>query len=83
MSISAKSPVIMDATEMMKGLKPEDLKALLKGKIAEGMHQSASPYTQKRINALKHVQVQMLEAEAKFYDELHELELRYVNPWPE
>jgi len=78
MSISAKSPVIMDATEMMKGLKPEDLKALLKGKIAEGMHQNASPYVQKRINALKHVQVKMLETEANFYDELHELELKYA-----
>lgn len=63
---------------MMKGMKPEDLKALLKGKIAEGMHQNASPYVQKRINALKHVQVKMLETEAAFYDELHELELKYA-----
>lgn len=81
MSTNAKSPVIMDATEMMKGMKPEDLKALLKGKISESMHQNASPAVQKRINALKNVQVQMLEVEAKFYDELHELELKYAKAY--
>jgi len=71
----------MDATEMMKGMKPEDLKALLKNKISESMHQNASPYTQKRINALKNLQVSMLKVEAQFYDELHELELKYAKAY--
>lgn len=78
---TTKSPVIMDATEMMKGLKPEDLKALLKNKISDSMHQNVSPAVQKKINALKNVQVNMLEVEAKFYDELHELELKYAKTY--
>lgn len=78
---SAKSPVLMDATEMMKGLKPEDLKALLKAKVGESMHTDASPAVLKRINALKHVQVDLLKIEANFYDELHELELKYAKSY--
>lgn len=81
MSLADKNPVVMDATEMMKGLKPEDLKALLKSKISENMHQDASPAMQKRINALKHVQVSVLEVEAKFFEELHELECKYASTY--
>jgi nucleosome assembly protein 1-like 1 len=79
--MSANPGLIMDATEMMKGLSPEDMKALLKSKIGESMHQNASPAVQKRINALKNVQVDMLKIEAKFYDELHELELKYAKTY--
>ena len=68
----------MDATEMMKGMNPEDLKSLLKSKIADTMKQDVSPAVKKRINALKNTQVKLLEAEAKFYDELHELEIKYA-----
>jgi len=75
---TAKSPVLMDATEMMKGMNPEDLKSLLKSKIADTMKQDVSPAVKKRINALKNTQVKLLEAEAKFYDELHELEIKYA-----
>jgi len=74
---STKSPVIMDATEMVKGMKPADLKSLLKQKIDEQMHADVSPVVQKRINALKNVQVDLLKVEAAFYDELHELEIKY------
>ena len=75
---STKSPVIMDATEMIKGLKPEDLKNLLKAKMSEQMPEH-SPAMQARINALKHVQVDLLKCEANFYDELHELEIKYTS----
>lgn len=34
--------------------------------------------TMKKINALKNVQLQMLDVESKFYDELHELECKYA-----
>lgn len=74
---STKSPVVMDATEMIKGMKPEDLKNLLKEKIGEEMHQNISPVMQKRVNALKNIQVDLLKTEAAFYDELHELEVKY------
>ena len=35
------------------------------------------PVMQKKINALKNVQLEMTKVEAKFYDELHELEYKF------
>lgn len=39
---------------------------------------STSVPVQKRINALKNEQFKMLQLEAKFYEELHELECKYA-----
>ena len=71
-----------EATGMLKDLKPEDIKALLKEKLEDaGVHQGPSPAQLKKINALKNVQVKLLEIEAKFYDDLHELECKYVSQY--
>lgn len=67
-----KSPKIPDMTALAlkSPAKPvEDLEHLM-----------ATPdkATMKKINALKNVQLQMLDVESKFYDELHELECKYA-----
>jgi hypothetical protein len=67
-----KSPKIPDMTALAlkSPAKPaEDLEQLM-----------AAPdkATMKKINALKNVQLQMLDVESKFYDELHELECKYA-----
>ena len=37
----------------------------------------ADPILQKKVNALKNIQLEMIKVEAKFYDELHELECKF------
>ena len=37
----------------------------------------SDPATQKKVNALKNLQLDMLKVEAEFFDELHELECKY------
>jgi len=77
---SQKNLIDTDATNMIKDLKPEDLKAMLKEKLSNHVdlnQHEPSPAQMKKINALKNVQVNLLKVEAKFYDELHELECKY------
>lgn len=64
-----KSPKIPDLTALAlkSPIKTEDVDLLTTDKA-----------TLKKINALKNVQLKMLDVESKFYDELHELECRYA-----
>ena len=57
-------------------LKVQDFKELL---MNAKNNESAvlDPATQKKVNALKNLQLDMVKVEAKFFDELHELECKF------
>lgn len=56
-----------------------DSKTVAKPEDVEVDEAAASGPLLKRINALKNVQLQMVEIESKFYEELHQLECKYAH----
>ena len=54
-----------------------DLIQAQNGGAGGGVSFTADPVLQKKVNALKNIQLDMVRVEAKFYDELHELECKY------
>jgi nucleosome assembly protein 1-like 1 len=57
-------------------LKVKDLEANGDGETE--VEEVTPPYLMKRINGLKNVQLKMVHLEAKFYEELHQLECKYA-----
>lgn len=70
---SPKSPPSLEPSTALALKTPKDL-----AKIEDVHIEQAPPHLVKRVNALKNLQLKMTEVEAKFYDELHELECKYA-----
>ena len=55
----------------------QQLKDLIQAQNGGSAPAFSDPVLQKKVNALKNVQLEMTKVEAKFYDELHELECKF------